>query len=114
MKKIQKSEQTTPYFGKLKEAVPKEKIIRVLNDKFKRYMHLNIKETTESQQEYELGTEEQRGKLKWMPEEILALMDKKREYTHKDTSKYKEIHKKITKLIEEIKDSWMEKRCILL
>ena len=62
-------------------------------------------------QENELGTQERRAKQKWMTEEILALMDKRRVYKHIDNNKYKEIHKQITKLIKEAKERWMEERC---
>lgn len=43
-----------------------------------------------------------------MTEEILALMDKRREYKHKHNNKHKQIHKKIIKLIQKVKESWME------
>lgn len=43
----------------------------------------------------------QRGKQKWMTKQILALMAQGR----KQNNKYKEMHKKITKLIKEVKES---------
>ena len=72
-----------------------------LNNKFQDSLRL---ETTENLwqlfenvmhevQENELGTQKRRAKQKWMTEEILALMDKRRVYKHIDNNKYREIHK---------------------
>lgn len=61
-----------------------------------------------------MENQEQRAKQRWMTEEILLLMNERRKYKHKDYNKYKEIHKKITRLIREAKETWMEKRCQVL
>ena len=122
LKKIQREKRARPNFEKLREPETKEKITRILNRKLKETAQLIANESIEESwqsfknvinevQENELGTQKQQAKQRWMTEEILLLMEERREYKNKDSSRYKEINKKITRLIKEAKENWMEERC---
>lgn len=50
------------------------------------------------------------GRKKWMTEDILELMEIRRNNKN-NKEKYKEIHKKIRKLCKEAKERWLEESC---
>lgn len=55
-----------------------------------------------------------RNKIKkkpWMTEEILALMEKRREYKHKNNIQYNLVNKEIQIQIQEAKEKWMNDQC---
>lgn len=48
----------------------------------------------------------------WMTDEILELMEKRRQYKTKEASKYKEVQKAIRRKIREAKEKWLSEKCI--
>lgn len=51
-------------------------------------------------------------KKKWMTDEILSLMDKRRSFKNKDEIKYQNINKEIRAETRKAKEQWLQDRCI--
>lgn len=58
-----------------------------------------------------LGKRERKKKNAWITEEILELMDERREQKNKDEQKYREIQKKIKKAVKKAKEEYYLKSC---
>ncbi|GFR79578.1 endonuclease-reverse transcriptase [Elysia marginata] len=60
--------------------------------------------------EEEIPTKERKTKQKWMTEDILNLMDKRRK-AKEEQEEYENIHKEVRRKCEEAKEAWLNEKC---
>lgn len=73
---------------------------------------LHMKNTISSAAREVLGTKESIKRRPWMNDHILILMEERRKYKNKNQVQYREIHKKIKRMIREAKEDWFAKECL--
>lgn len=59
----------------------------------------------------ELGTARMRKKNIWMTDEILGLMEQRREVKDRDRKGYKELNREIQRKIKTAKEDWLKEQC---
>ena len=75
-------------------------------------MHWNAEGVSNKKVELEdiLDKVKRVGRKTWMTEEILQLMETRRQNKN-NPAKYEEIHRKVRTLCKEAKETWLEKNC---
>lgn len=122
LKRISKrSDNNKPDIYKLKEEHTRQKIKKEINEKFRnmssRTQHTiedkwnNIKESISTITENNLRSNTNKKKNKWMTDEILELIDKRRTFKNKNEERYKDTNKIIRRKIKQAKEDWLDKKC---
>ncbi|XP_030746820.1 uncharacterized protein LOC115875493 [Sitophilus oryzae] len=71
-----------------------------------------IRRSITSITERELRPDKTVKRKEWMTDNILRLMEERRQHRNKDNQKYKETHSQVLKAIKEAKERWLQERCI--
>jgi len=71
----------------------------------------HLKNSVSSISKRVIGVAKYKVRKRWMTEEILQLMDKRREHRGKNSSEYRQIHRVIRSKIRQAKAAWLTREC---
>lgn len=59
----------------------------------------------------EIGTRDRKGKKAWMTEDILQMMEERRNHKNKNSQRYREMDEKIQREVRRAKEQWVKEKC---
>lgn len=121
LKRLQKPSTTSVDIRNLKIPATLERISQRVNEEISQMSNNSTSSIQEQWSEMhnilrriekeEIGTRDRKGKKVWMTDEILGMMEERREQKNKNPQKYREINRDIQRKVRRAKEQWMNEQC---